>query len=204
MAGRSGSDSTDGHVENRRRPDARQSSRGVAGCATLRSTLGLDDSDRSRRHYAARATATADHHAGAQAVHLPNRGQTAQQEQFDRGQCCSWAVQQSGFDPANPQVMPPRRRPPGRSAGAALFQGRRRRCARRRRGAIGGNAGEGPRSGRPIGGLFGMMRRAGGLEQQQRQQANYAQQQQWALNRGHANYNRAFSACMASRGYTVS
>src|SRR5271163_2724574 len=34
----------------------------------------------------------------------PEDGQTAQHEQFDRGQCYSWAVQQSGFDPANPQV----------------------------------------------------------------------------------------------------
>lgn len=34
----------------------------------------------------------------------PSRGQSPQQEQSDRGQCYSWAVQQSGFDPANPGV----------------------------------------------------------------------------------------------------
>jgi hypothetical protein len=32
----------------------------------------------------------------------PNQGQSPQQEQFDKGQCYSWAVQQTGFDPANP------------------------------------------------------------------------------------------------------
>ena len=37
-------------------------------------------------------------------VYLPSRGQSPQQEQSDRGQCYTWAVQQSGFDPANPQV----------------------------------------------------------------------------------------------------
>lgn len=40
----------------------------------------------------------------AQPYIYPNQGQSPQQEQFDKGQCYSWAVQQSGFDPANPQV----------------------------------------------------------------------------------------------------
>jgi len=34
----------------------------------------------------------------------PSRGQSPQQQQTDRGQCYTWAVQQSGFDPANPRV----------------------------------------------------------------------------------------------------
>jgi hypothetical protein len=33
-----------------------------------------------------------------------NQGQSPHQEQFDKGQCYSWAVQQIGFDPSNPQV----------------------------------------------------------------------------------------------------
>jgi hypothetical protein len=43
--------------------------------------------------------------AAAQQVFIyPSRGQSPQQEQFDKGQCYTWAVQQSSFDPANPQV----------------------------------------------------------------------------------------------------
>jgi len=73
----------------------------------------------------------------------PNQGQNPQQEQFDKGQCYSWAVQQSGFDPANPQVAtapPPMQQAPkggmvrGAAGGAALGAVG---------GAIGGDAGEG-------------------------------------------------------------
>ncbi len=42
----------------------------------------------------------------------PTRGQSPQQEESDKGQCYGWAVQQTGFDPANPRVAmappPPR------------------------------------------------------------------------------------------------
>src|SRR5215831_11479085 len=33
----------------------------------------------------------------------PARGQSPQQEESDKGQCYGWAVQQTGFDPANPR-----------------------------------------------------------------------------------------------------
>jgi len=40
-------------------------------------------------------------------------------------------------------------------------------------------------------------------QQEQQMQASYAAQQQGALASGHSNYDRAFSACMGGRGYTV-
>lgn len=90
----------------------------------------------------------------------PNQGQSPQQEQSDKGQCYSWAVQQSGFDPANPQVSmapPPMQQAPQggmfrvAAGGAALGAVG---------GAIGGNAGEGAAIGAGVGALFGGMRRA--------------------------------------------
>src|SRR5919108_1065568 len=42
--------------------------------------------------------------AATQPYIYPSRGQSPQQEQSDKGQCYGWAVQQTGFDPANPQV----------------------------------------------------------------------------------------------------
>jgi hypothetical protein len=40
----------------------------------------------------------------AQPYIYPDRGQSYQQQESDKGQCYGWAVQQTGFDPANPQV----------------------------------------------------------------------------------------------------
>ena len=145
----------------------------------------------------------------------PTRGQSPQQEESDRGQCYGWAVQQTGFDPANPRVAvaPPPPVYPGQApsppvgvfgsaaGGAALGAVG---------GAIGGNAGEGAAIGAGVGALFGMVRRARfdeeqqqQMQQQQQQQQMYMARQQSALAQGRANYDRAFSACMTGRGYTV-
>lgn len=141
--------------------------------------------------------------ASAQPYIYPDRGQNPQQQEFDRGQCYSWAVQQTGFDPANPRVAtgpPPMAQAPqggmfrGAAGGAALGAVG---------GAIGGDAGKGAAIGAGVGALFGGMRRLRWAEEQQQQQMSYAAQQQGALAQGHANYNRAFGACMAGRGYTV-
>jgi hypothetical protein len=142
--------------------------------------------------------------AVAQVFIYPARGQSPQQEQFDKGQCYGWAVQQSGFDHANPQVYTP----PPPQAGApqgGLFRGAAGGAALGAvGGAIGGDAGQGAAIGAAVGGLFGLMRRARQSEEQQQQQQSYAAGQQNALAQGHAAYNRAFSTCMTGRGYTVS
>jgi hypothetical protein len=152
-------------------------------------------------------TALVSSHPGpavAQVFIYPSRGQSPQQEQFDKGQCYSWAVQQSGFDPANPQVYTP----PPPQAGApqgGLFRGAAGGAAMGAvGGAIGGDAGKGAAIGAAVGGLFGVMRRARWAEEQQQQQQSYAVEQQSAMTQGHAAYNRAFSVCMTGRGYTVS
>jgi hypothetical protein len=142
--------------------------------------------------------------AAAQVFIYPARGQSPQQEAFDKGQCYSWAVQQSGFDPANPQVaMPP---PPAPSAPqGGLFRGAFGGAALGAvGGAIGGDAGKGAAIGAGVGALFGGLRRARWAEEQQQQQQSYMAQQQSAMAQGHAAYNRAFSTCMTGRGYTVS
>lgn len=133
----------------------------------------------------------------------PSKGQSPQQEQSDKAQCYTWAVQQSGFDPANPRVRtgpPPATSAPqggvfrGAAGGAALGAVG---------GAIGGNAGEGAAIGAAVGGLFGGMRRRRWQEQQEYQQNNYLERQQDALDQGRSNFNRAFGVCMTGRGYTV-
>jgi len=133
----------------------------------------------------------------------PERGQSAQQQEFDRGQCYSWAVEQSGFDPVNPQVAAgprPQYQEPtagplrGAAGGAALGAVG---------GAIGGSPGTGAAVGAGVGFLFGGMRRARQEEEQRQIQQQYEMQQDSMLGQGKANYDRAFAACMVGRGYTV-
>jgi len=143
--------------------------------------------------------------ASAQSYVYPERGQSPQQQEFDRGQCYSWAVQQSGFDPANPRVAMATPPPQPEAPQGGMFRGAAGGAALGAiGGAIGGDAGKGAAIGAGVGALFGGFRRMRQLEEEQQQQQNYQSQQQWALSQGHANYNRAFSACMAGRGYAVS
>jgi len=136
----------------------------------------------------------------------PSRGQSAQQQEFDRGQCYSWAVQQTGFDPANPRVAaappPPQYSSPG--VGGGMLRGAFGGAALGAvGGAIGGDAGKGAAIGAGVGALFGGFRRMREVEMQQQAQSSYQAQQQNAVAQGHNNYNHAFAACMTGRGYTV-
>jgi len=133
----------------------------------------------------------------------PSHGQSPQQEQSDRGQCYAWAVEQTGFNPASPELPggpPPQAGPPqgGLFRGAAGGAGMGAIG-----GAIGGNTGGGAAIGAAAGGLFGLMRRRRWEEQQQFQQSSYMQQQQNALNQERGSFNQAFAVCMTGRGYTV-
>ena len=132
----------------------------------------------------------------------PSRGQSPQQTEIDRGQCYTWAVQQSGYDPTRPPPPPPPPTGGGSSSdsfvakgifgGALLGAGIGA--------ATGGSAGEGA----AIGALFGGIRRAVQSGEQQQQQQHQAQAQAHAFQaQGISNYQRAFAACMGGRGYTV-
>jgi hypothetical protein len=138
-----------------------------------------------------------------QPIVYPSRGQSAEQQQRDQGECMAWAQQTTGVNPmgvaqglAN-QPPPPQRGPledervqgalVGALGGAAI-------------GAISGNkAGKGAAIGAVVGTL------AGGVHQQQKDKAaqaqTYANQQQ--AQQALATYNRAYAACLEGRGYTV-
>jgi hypothetical protein len=136
----------------------------------------------------------------------PSKGQNPQQQEQDKYECHTWAKQQSGFDPTNP---PPASTatpsPQSGSAGGAVARGAVI-------GGVGGavvggiasdDAGKGAAIGAVSGGLIGGMRRR---QQQQRQQQAYQQEQAQQLaeiDAMRASYNRAFSACLEGRGYTV-
>ena len=134
----------------------------------------------------------------------PTKGQSPQQTEFDKGQCYTWGVQQSGYDPANPPPPPP---PPPSGGGSqqgqmagGLFGGALLGAGI---GAISGNAGEGAAIGALFGGLRSARKSQEQQQQQQQQQAAYSQQVQAVQGQGLSNYQRAFRACMNGRGYNV-
>ena len=135
--------------------------------------------------------------AGAQQYVYPAKGQTPQQQQNDEAACHTWAVQQSGFDPAKPPPPAPAAKPPTTATGTAPGAGVRGAA----RGAVvgevvGGDAGTGAAVGAVA--ARGQSRRqnaaAAGQAQQQQQAATQQQQQAFA---------KARAACLEGRGYTV-
>jgi len=137
--------------------------------------------------------------SGASAQNLyvyPSAGQSQEQQDRDRFECHSWAVDQTGFDPTRPPppvaAAPPPRANALRGAlgGAALGA---------IGGAIGGNAGTGAAVGAGAGALVGEVRR-----RDQQGQVDAAQSQQAAAHAQQADgYNQALRTCLQGRGYTT-
>ena len=114
---------------------------------------------------------------------------TLQRQEFDKGQCYSWAVQRAVFDPANPQVaqVPPPPMYPGQPQApqGGMFRGAAGGAALGAvGGAIGGDAGKGATIGAGVGALFGGTRRMRHVEEEQQM---YMAQQQNSLAQGRAN-----------------
>lgn len=134
--------------------------------------------------------------AGQQPIFYPARGQSAQQQNRDRGECQAWAQQTTGINPAALAQGPaPQQAPSGPAVGGG------ERLVGAARGAIigevaGGHGGEGAVIGAMVGGARARSNQAA--------QAQAQQQQAQAAHASQVNtYNRAVGACMEGRGYTV-
>ena len=136
--------------------------------------------------------------AAQKPIAYPAKGQSAQKQSKDEGECYTWAKQSTGVDPAELAAAPP-----PQQTGSTVGGGERLRGATRGAvggaaiGAIAGDAGEGA----GIGAVVGTM--AGGRQARQNQAARNQQIQahtQESLNA----YYRGYGACMSGRGYTVS
>jgi hypothetical protein len=131
----------------------------------------------------------------------PGKGQNQAQQDKDRYECHSWAVQQTGFDPsrtqsANSQSAQQRQS----SSPPPILQGAARGAALGAvGGAITGNAGKGAAAGAAMGGMVGGFRR----RDERIRQADARADAQSASHPGRPAYMRAMSACLQGRGYTV-
>lgn len=143
----------------------------------------------------------------------PSKGQSEAQQGKDQEQCHQWAVKQTGIDPTRPPAAqaPPPPPPPAEAPQGGLLRGAGRGAAVGAvGGAIAGDAGTGAAVGAATGALVGGMRRRDQNARIEQQQQNYQQQQasanaqQGAVNAKQAEtYNRAATACLQGRGYTV-
>lgn len=126
----------------------------------------------------------------------PAKGQSQEQQQRDRYECHSWAVGQTGFDPSTATAAAP---PPPPPQGGVIRGAGRGAAIGAVGGAIGGNAGKGAAIGAATGAMVGGLR-----QRDQRRQQEAAQSQQNSAAAAQSNaYNRALSACLQGRGYTV-
>ncbi len=130
---------------------------------------------------------------------FPANNQDAATQEADETACFTWAKNQSGYDPINPtQVVGATvdRSADGRAIGGAA----RGAAGGAAIGAIAGDAGKGAAIGAVVGGVRGRRSKVVGDERQQQanDQAAVAKEQELAND-----YNKAFSACMEGKGYTV-
>jgi hypothetical protein len=135
---------------------------------------------------------------------FPGKGQSQEQMEKDKYACYTWAKGETGFDPMQPPTAsspPPAQQAPTTS--------RLRSAARGAAvGAVVGeiandDAGGGAAAGAAAGALFGGMRRRDQMAQQQMKEEEWARQEAANYQARRNEYNRAYTACLEAKGYTV-
>ena len=130
---------------------------------------------------------------------FPSNNQDKAQQDADETACYKWAKEQTGVDPINPPQVEAAQAETspdgtavvgaagGAAAGAAI-------------GAIAGDAGQGAAIGAVLGGIRGhRAKRMGDRMEQGYNDAAAAAEEQKLMD----NFNKAFTACMEGKGYTV-
>ena len=129
---------------------------------------------------------------------FPSKGQSDEQMEQDKYGCYQWAKKETGFDPMEVPTAteaPPKEEPKkgGVVRGAAVGA------------AVGGIAdgSDGAGKGAAAGAVLGGVRRRRQTIDQQQKQDQWAQEQAAGYQQRRDTYNRAYSACLESKGYTV-
>ena len=133
----------------------------------------------------------------------PSQGQSNEQVEKDKYECYNWSKQQTGFDPMQVPTAtsaPPPKQSEGHGAVGGAARGALGGLAV---GAIAGDKKKGAKIGAVSGVLVGGMRRNDSQKQNKKQQQQWEKQQTSNYANQRNNYNRAYSACLGGRGYTV-
>jgi len=137
----------------------------------------------------------------------PAKGQSQAQQDRDRYECHSWAVNQTGFDPSKSQAVasdtPATSNQPPPPQGHVVRGAARGAALGAVGGAITGNAGTGAAAGAAMGGVAGGIRRRNQRLQQNQQQGATSQAAANSQQSQRTAYHRAMAACLTGRGYTV-
>jgi hypothetical protein len=130
---------------------------------------------------------------------FPANDQTSEQQEKDKSDCYTWAVQQSNYDPINPTVVQANQVPTGPD-GAAITGAAGGAAVGAAIGAISGDTGKGAAIGAVSGAVLG--RRSGNMAKASAQGRanNEAAQTNKNLEDG---FKKAFTACLEAKGYTV-
>jgi hypothetical protein len=136
---------------------------------------------------------------------FPAKNQTGQQQANDETYCFGWAKTQTHIDPMNIKPQAPDQQTAAAQADSATQGARVGGAARGAAGgavigAIAGDAGTGAAAGAAAGAMAG-----GAARRQARREAQAGAQQQAeaSVAQQKATYNKAFSACMEGKGYTI-
>ena len=140
---------------------------------------------------------------GAEQFVYPAKGQSPEKQKKDEAECQTWAVKQSGYDPAKPQAAPAPAAAPAQPSGPS---GARLRGAAA--GAAVGAITDNDKGDAALAGAVGAASAERGAKRKAgKQQQQAAQQQQTAVNdankAGDANFQKARSVCLEGRGYSV-
>ncbi len=168
----------------------------IAGCATVG---GQADIQPSQTQYTPQYAPT------WKPIIYPNRGQNQQQEDADKFQCVNWSKQTSGFDPmAPPPAFPSSSSSDTKAiATGAAIAGAGGALGGLAIGSLFGAAGKGAAIGAIAGGLIGGIMKKEQADKEAAVQEQRASQQAADYQKKRDTYNRAFTACMGGKGYTV-
>ena len=129
----------------------------------------------------------------------PAKGQSESKMEKDKSECRSWAIKQTGIDPSAPPPAAPAQQESS-PKGGRVKGGARGAAGGAIVGAITGDAGKGAAIGAAAGGM------RGGMEQRKEKKEAQADAQKAQAQAGQQRtdtFNRAYSACLEGRGYTV-
>lgn len=139
-------------------------------------------------------------------VIYPAKDQSQDQMEKDKFECYSWAKKESGFDPMQPPTAteaPPQQQAKKGGAGRGAARGAAVGYAGGKILSDSGSGSSGAKAGAATGALVGGMRRRDQQRQQQQAQQQWAKEQEAQYTQARNSYNRAHSACLEGRGYTV-